>query len=279
MYGVNMQAKEAQAYYDSLFELYAEWGVDYIKADDILTDYPGPYHADEVEAIRKAIDKCGRPMVLSLSPGPAPVKQKDHLTANANLWRMSADFWDRWEKLYEMFYLCNAWTGVGGPVHWPDADMLPLGSIALCGPEGPPRDSLFTADEQRTMLSLWSVFRSPLMMGGDLPTSDSATFDLLTNPEVLAVNQHGENPYQLYRHGPLVAWVSDVPGSRDRYLAMFNLADHPQLVPVEFSQLERGSRLQFRDLWERMDMGVIEKRFAEILPPHGSRLFRISPVQ
>lgn len=279
MYGINMEAEEAQAYYDSIFALYAEWGVDYIKADDILTDYPGPYHAAEIEAIRKAIDKSGRPMVLSLSPGPAPVRESAHLAAHANLWRMSADFWDRWEKLHEMFYLCNAWTGVGGPGHWPDADMLPLGRIALCGPEGPPRDSLFTGEEKRTMLTLWSIFKSPLMMGGDLPSLDADTLALLTNPEVLEANQRGTDPYQLYRHGPLVAWVSDVPASEVRYLALFNLADREQPVPVRFSQLQRGGRLHFRDLWDREDLGVMENEYNPLIPAHGSRLFRISPVR
>lgn len=279
MHGINMEAKGAQAYYDSIFQLYAGWGVDYIKADDILTDYPGPYHAAEIEAIRAAIDNCGRPMVLSLSPGPAPVNQAAHLCANANLWRMSADFWDRWEKLHEMFYLCNAWTRIGGPGQWPDADMLPLGRIALCGPEGPPRQSQFTPDEQQTMLTLWCIFRSPLMMGGDLPTLDEATTRLLTNPEVLEANQHGEHPFQLYRHGPLVAWVSDIPDSTDRYLAVFNLADHEQIVPVKFSQLGRGPRLHFRDLWKRADLGLLEHRLEQFVPAHGSRFYRVSIPQ
>ncbi len=278
MYGVNMETGEAQAWYDSIFELYAEWGVDYIKADDILTDYPGPYHAAEIEAIRSAIDKCGRPMVLSLSPGPAPVNRAAHLAANANLWRMSADFWDRWEKLREMFYFCNAWTGLGDSGYWPDADMLPLGRIALCGPEGPPRSSQFTPEEQKTMITLWSIFRSPLMMGGDLPATGEETFALLTNREVLEANQEGRNPYQLYRHQHLVAWVSEAASGRDRYLALFNLGDRAEPVPVRFSQLDRGSRLHFRDLWSGKDLGVMNNQYAPELPPHGSALYRITPA-
>ncbi|MBD5777963.1 glycoside hydrolase family 27 protein [Pelagicoccus sp. NFK12] len=276
MYGVDMEQEAAQAYYDSLFELYAEWGVDYIKADDILTDYPGPYHAAEIEAIHKAIAKCGRPMVLSLSPGPAPVNQAQHLGAHANMWRMSADFWDRWRKLYEMFYLCNAWTDLGGPGYWPDADMLPMGRIALCGPEGEPRDSLFTTEEQRTMMTLWSIFRSPLMLGGDVPTLDETTLSLLTNEEVLAANKYGENPYQLYRHQTLVAWISDDSKSSDKFLALFNLADKTDTVPVTLEQIGLGPKVALRDLWKKEDLGATEQTIRKELSAHDCAFYRVS---
>lgn len=277
MHGVDHSKDGAQAYYDSLFELYAEWGVDYIKADDILTDYPGPYHKSEIEAIHSAIDKCGRPMVLSLSPGPAPVNQAEHLRDHANLWRMSADFWDQWKKLYEMFYLCNAWTNCGGEGYWPDADMLPMGRIALCGPEGDPRDSLFTFDEQKTMITLWSIFRSPLMLGGDVPTLDRATLSLLTNPEVLEANQKGSKPYQLYRHQTLVAWISEAADG-ERYLALFNLADEADTVPVKFSQIGLGKYLKFRDLWQQKDIGVFENDYSIEIQPHAAAFYKVSTI-
>jgi hypothetical protein len=105
MYGVDMTKKGAPEYYDSLFELYAAWGVDYVKVDDISS----PYHAPEIEAIQKAINKCGRPMVLSLSPGPTPIEQAEHVKKYANLWRISGDFWDRWDALLKMFDLCAEW--------------------------------------------------------------------------------------------------------------------------------------------------------------------------
>jgi alpha-galactosidase len=93
-YGVDMSKPGAQAYYDSIADPYASWGVDYVKADDMSRPYRGP----EIHALSVALRKTGRPIVLSLSPGPAPVDQYDDLKANAQLWRISNDFWDRWQR-------------------------------------------------------------------------------------------------------------------------------------------------------------------------------------
>lgn len=130
MYGVDPSKPGAQEYYNSIFQLYAEWGVDYVKVDDISR----PYRKDEIELIRSAIDNSGRPMVLSLSPGPTPVAEGEHVSKHANLWRMTDDFWDRWDLLYGMFERADAWSDYIGPGHWPDADMLPLGGSELEAP-------------------------------------------------------------------------------------------------------------------------------------------------
>ena len=108
MYGVDMSKPGAQAYYDSVFALLAEWGVDYVKVDDLSRPYF--QNRPEVEAIRHAIDKAGRPMVLSLSPGATDIRAADYVTTHANLWRISDDFWDRWQPLYEMFGRLEKWT-------------------------------------------------------------------------------------------------------------------------------------------------------------------------
>ena len=190
MYGVDPDAKGAQEYYDSIFELYASWGVDYIKCDDIanIEIFPhNPYAARrEIEMIRKAIDKCGRDMVLSLSPGPAPVEEHEHLAAHANLWRMTGDFWDEWEKLYAMFERCYAWQEYVQPGAWPDCDMLPLGRIQKTEELEKYRNryTRFTHDEQITMMTLWGIFRSPLMMGGEMRENDEFTLSLLQNREL-----------------------------------------------------------------------------------------------
>ena len=135
MYGIDASKEGAQAYYDSLFELYASWGVDYVKVDDICNTnaYPNnPYSAEkEIEMIRRAIDKCGRPMVLSLSPGPAVIDKAWHLRQNANMWRITDDFWDQWDLLLEMFWRCEVWERQVSPGCWPDCDMLPIGRLRL----------------------------------------------------------------------------------------------------------------------------------------------------
>jgi alpha-galactosidase len=278
MYGIDETKPGAQEYYDSLIKLYADWGVDYIKVDDILAR--DKYHSWDVEALNKAIEKCGRPIVLSLSPGGgAKLEQAEHLKQYPNLWRISADFWDSWEQLEEQFDLCAQWAPHITPGHWPDADMLTLGRLGRRGPENQmDRISNFTKDEQCTLMTLWSIFRSPLMMGGDLNYLDHFTRDLLTNREVLEVNQNSTNNRQLFRRGNHVAWVADVPGSRDKYVAAFNLGEDPE-TPVYISLDDVGfsGRVMVRDLWKNQDLQTLQKAFAPVLAPHGGGLYRLTP--
>jgi len=223
-YGMR-KSEAAQAYYDSMFKLYASWGVDYIKIDDMLRDFSHPkdsYYAGEIEMVRKAIDRSGRPMVLSLSPGAAPLSHADHLHENANMWRITDDLWDNWGHVYNMFARADEWTPHRGDGRWPDNDMLPLGRVAIRAHAGRSRMSNLSRDEQITLMSLWSISRSPLMFGGDLPSNDEFTLSLLTNPEVLAVDQHSRNNKQLFRDKGKVAWVADAPDG-GKYLALFNL--------------------------------------------------------
>jgi hypothetical protein len=275
MYGVDMSKAGGQAYYDSIVKLYAQWGVDYIKADDMSS----PYHGDEIAALSRAIEKCGRPIVLSLSPGPAPLGQAEDLKKHAQLWRISDDFWDNWKSLKEQFSLCRAWAPHTVPGHWPDADMLPLGRIAIRGERGNNRNTNFTQDEQFTHLTLWCIFRSPLMFGGDLPSNDAFTLALLTNDEVLAVDQHSTGNHELFAEGNQVAWVASVPNSRDKYLALFNLDDHaPVTMGVKWTQLNLSGQCAVRDLWQHKDLGNPDAEFSVEVRPHGARLFRIHPL-
>ncbi len=281
MYGVDLSKPAGQAYYDSIVALYAKWGVDYIKADDM--SWAGKparenYHGAEIGALHRAIEKSGRPIVLSLSPGPAPVDKHAHLATNANLWRISGDFWDNWDSLKKQFALCRTWAPYIAPNHWPDADMLPLGRLRIRGYEDPERLTHFTPAEQRTHITLWAIFRSPLMMGGDLPTLDSATLDLLTNPEVLGVDQHCTRNHELFTRGNHVAWIADVPGSPDKYLAVFNLDDHAtEEVTVRWNELSLGGKCQVRDLWGKKDLGIVDAAFAPKIEPHGAGLYRVAP--
>lgn len=268
MYGLRASHPGAQAYYDSIFALYAEWGVDFVKVDDICNTnaYPhDPYSArGEIELIRRTIDKTGRPMVLSLSPGPAIINEAWHLSQNANMWRMTDDFWDTWPQLKDMFRRCELWQAhVGGGV-WPDCDMLPLGQVGIGFKS--PRETRFTPDEQITLLSLWCIFRSPLMMGGHLPLNSDFTLSLLSNDEVIAVNQLGANPRQLCRSEREAVWCSDAPDG-GLYAALFNLSDEEASValPCELTRFASA-----RDLWNRRDLGTPPA--AITLPAHGSAL-------
>lgn len=220
MYGVDMTKPGAQEYYNSVVALIASWGVDYLKVDDISR----PYHRHEIEAVRRAIDLTGREIVLSLSPGDTPLSAGEHVQQHANLWRISDDFWDHWLPLREQFPRLEKWNAFRTPGAWPDADMLPLGALVLGQ-----RTTRFTPDEQRTLMTLWSIARSPLMHGGDMTKTDEATLALLTNDEVLAVNQRSANNRPLFNRDELIAWTADVPNSSDKYLAVFNIRDRVRL--------------------------------------------------
>ncbi|MBF9238540.1 NPCBM/NEW2 domain-containing protein [Hymenobacter sp. BT683] len=226
MYTVVAGRPGAQEYYDSLFKLYAAWGVDFVKVDDLSS----PYHAPEVEMIRKAIDRSGRKIVLSTSPGETPIAQAQHVAAHANMWRTVGDFWDSWEQLKEHFDVCERWAPHIASGAWPDADMLPLGRLGIRAERGDDRMTRFTRDEQFTLMTLWSIFRSPLMFGGDLPSNDAFTLSLLTNKNVLAMHRNSTRNRQLFRRDNLVAWTADDPATGDKFLALFNAQDQ-ELAP------------------------------------------------
>jgi hypothetical protein len=274
MYGVDMTKPGAQDYYNSEFQQFADWGVDFVKIDDLSSPYP--YHKSEIEAVRAAIDKTGRPMVFSTSPGETPLDQGAHISQHANMWRISNDFWDDWKSLMHQVDLTAKWTDWIGNGHYPDADMLPLGMIR----QGKSM-TRFTPDEQCTLMTLWCIFRSPLIFGGDLTKMDDATLALITNDEVLAVDQHSSNNRQLFRNNGQMAWVADVPNSQDKYLAVFNLADkgsspdNGATVPVKLSDLGFSGSCQIHDLWQHQDLPPAQDSFAPVLPWHGAGLYRV----
>lgn len=218
MYTVDTLKNGAQEYYHSIFKLYASWGVDYVKVDDLSR----PYHQREIEFIRNAIDQSGRPMVFSTSPGATSLQKANHIVNHANLWRICDDFWDNWDALKPQFKRCADWAPYVGAGHWPDADMLPLGRISVRGERGEDRMTGFSQKEQITLMNLWAIFRSPLMFGGDLPSNDAFTLSLLTNDEVLSVNQHSAGNKQLKELNGLIVWTAEVPDSKDKYVALFN---------------------------------------------------------
>lgn len=274
MYGVDMSKDGAQAYYDSLFDLYASWGVDFVKVDDICnTEFKpsDPYSAKrEIEAIRHAIDRCGRPMVLSLSPGPAPLEQGFHLSANADMWRLTGDFWDDWTKLDDMFERCARWYPFSGGGCWPDCDMLPLGRLCVSDRHSGERFCRLTKDEQRTMMNLWCIFRSPLMLGAETANMDAFTLSLLTNDEVLRVNQQGADQRPVRHESKEAVWQSVLPDGMA--VALFNRSDEKRVVSVRADELVLASLRQARDLWSGEVIPAVENTLAISLPPHGSIL-------
>ncbi len=278
MYGVNPNADGAQQYYNSLFELYASWGVDFVKVDDIAnTEFKpyDPYSAKaEIEMIRKAIDSCGRDMVLSLSPGPAQLDRAEHLSENANMWRMTGDFWDVWDKLYEMFDRAEKWYPYVKEGCWPDCDMLPLGNISRNGTCHGPQDrmSQFTHDEQITLMTLWCIFRSPLMFGGELRNNDEWTLSLITNEEVLNVNQHSHSAHPAGDYKGVKIWLSQSEND-EPIIAVFNTAEESRKVTLEFEKFNLNNSYTVRDLWAKTDIAENVKSICTNIDPHGAVLY------
>ncbi len=279
MYGVDVSKPGAQDYYDSLFALYAEWGADLVKVDDLSASKLYGIHADEVVMIRRALDRCGRPMVLSLSPGPAPLEYAPLLETHASMWRLTDDFWDQWAPLKEMFDRCHEWTPHRGPGHWPDPDMLPLGHIGLRSVDGGAGDRFtrFTQDEQRTLMTLWCVSKAPLMFGGELRDNDAWTLALLTNRRVLAIQQSSSGNRQFSRDGDRVVWTAQGDAGQ-LYAALFNLGDAPDTVTLDLGSLSSSGtegRWRAEDLWDGEDPLDVAGALSVQVAPHGVRLFEL----
>ena len=232
MYGVR-SCEAGQRYYDSLLALYASWGVDFIKVDDICAVGFGerPYdRRHEVEMLHRAIERCGRPIVLSLSPGPAEVSESWHYKKYANMWRITDDFWDNWETLLYMFDRCEKWQDHVSQGCWPDCDMLPLGKVGKHF--GQERDCLFTRQEQKTMMTLWCMFSSPLMLGAEMTKLDDWTLSLLCNEELLRLENGQFVSRQVLRDREKCVWCSVHPKTGEYYVALFNLKNEPQEIRV-----------------------------------------------
>ncbi len=262
MYGVR-DTEAGQAYYDSVVSLYASWGVDFIKCDDICnTDNWGEptdrarAGRHEMRMLRRAIDRCGRAIVLSLSPGPALPDMAEEYARCANMWRITDDMWDRWDHVKNMFARCRLWQGHTGAGEYPDCDMLPLGVIG--GKFLDERKSRLTRDEQRTVMTLWCVFGSPLMLGAELTRLDEWTLSLLTNAEVLSLLDPANVRRELSGGEDEVVWELTKPEG-GRYLAVFNLTETPRKAGIDLAGAV--------DVWTGGSAGGQ-------IPSHGCGLYR-----
>jgi alpha-galactosidase len=227
MYTILPDKAGAQEYYNSIFDLYASWGLDFVKVDDLSSPI---YFSGEVEMIRKAIERTGRKIVLSTSPGETPIDHADHVRQHANMWRTVGDFWDSWRQLkehFDVFERWNKWRAYGA---YPDGDMLPIGRIGIRAERGDPRMTNFTRDEQYTLMTLWSIFKSPLMFGGNLPDNDAFTNSLITNKNMLYVLNNSINNQQLFRNEKQAAWIAEDPANGDKFLAVFNIDDREEII-------------------------------------------------
>ena len=281
MYGLFTDNKGAQEYYDSIFELYASWGVDYIKCDDIANTeiFPhNPYSArKEIEMMRKAMDKCGRDMVFSLSPGPAVPELSELYKDVAHMWRITDDFWDNWRLLYDMFSRAKTWCIHTGAGNWPDADMLPIGALRQC--KNPDIRTKFTQDEHYTMMTLWSIFRSPLMIGSEMTKMDEFTMSVLTNTGILEMHKAARNAHEVWRRksedGEAILWTANHAEKSGRYAALFNAGESDAEIGFDLTELELTGAETVTDLWTGKSIPA-EKTLRFNIPKHGAVALWIS---
>lgn len=268
MYGVR-PLPIGRAYYDSLFAMYAAWGVDYVKCDDIARNYPQCER--EIEMISEACRACGREIVLSLSPGPAPLEKAEHLKRYANMWRLTDDFWDSWPLLKQMFERAEKWCVHAGPGHWPDLDMLPVGAIRQI--ESPDQWTRLNEAELRTLMTLWCILPAPLMIGGELTKCDAFTLSLLTNAEVLEMTKAVYASHPLYTHADAAVWIAPRRDGDGLYAALFNLDDKPREMELPLADIGL-SRSAARELWTGRAEQTAVLRAA--LEPHDAAVWRVS---
>jgi hypothetical protein len=270
-----------QAWYDALMKQYASWGVDFLKVDCIASH---PYKAAEIKMIHRAIQHSGRAMLLSLSPGPTALANAAEVAANAQMWRISDDVWDHWnvgkdgsQGVQGQFALAAGWAKYARPGNWPDADMLPIGELSPVPSEGMPRTTRLTEDEQRTMLTLWCIARSPLFLGANLTKMDGFTKSLLTNQGLIDLDQHSVNNKLVGQDGDIVAWTADSTTGPSNYLALFNIGDSSVNVQSTFSAYGfQNDIYKLRDVWMRKELGEHSDVSVE-LPAHGAVLLELKP--
>jgi len=267
-WGIDYSHPDAAAYYSSLAELFASWNVDFVKADDMLW----PYHAKDIETLSAALSRTGREFMLSLSPGvDMSTARSAHLAEHATMWRISNDLWDSWGDVLDQFQRMARWAPLSEPGAWADADMLPLGHIGIRAERGQDRMSLLTAAEQQTLMTLWCISRSPLFVGGDLPTSSPETIALLTNPRVLEINAHATKPTEVMREADYIVWTAELSGAR--VAAVFAVGDAPLELRLPLASIAASDVHDGVDAWSGGRAPIENDALQIELPTHGAALY------
>jgi hypothetical protein len=261
-----------QAWYDSLLRQYAKWGVDFLKVD-CISDHP--YKATEIRQLATAIKHSGRDIVLSLSPGPTQLEHHAEVAELSQMWRISNDIWDVWEGkgfpigIKNQFENAARWAQYTKPGNWPDADMLPIGELRPWPDVGPgPRHTRLTPVEQQTHLSLWAMARSPFIVGANLTLLDKETLALLTNADILKIDQTATASRQVLHQGDLIVWTADLPGKRYA-LAAFNLGDKPMKLDRPLSDFALIGDFNAKNAWTGEQLKSITN-VSTTLEPHAS---------
>jgi alpha-galactosidase len=276
MYGVQGDSPAGQAWYDSILRQYAAWGVDCLAVDDLAN----PFRAAELRAIRRAIDRCGRPVTLSIGPGEISVTHASDVEIEANQWRITPASWDQWASVEPAFDRVDAWKGREGPGHWLDAGTIPFGHIGLRNRlRGPDRPTRLTRDEQMTVLTLWSLASSPLILGMNLPDNDPWLQSLLTNDEMLAIDQDplGKPALRAVNADAKEVWVKELANG-DKAFGYFNRTDQPAQVVIFWPEAGLTGPCWVRDVWNREVRAEADRGLEVQVEPHGAVLLKLHQI-
>jgi hypothetical protein len=251
-----------------------------------------PYKPAEIRMIAAAIKKSGRPIVLSLSPGPTQLEHAAEVARYAQMWRISNDIWDGWRfpsdtaadaypsGVASQFDRLVKWNRHVRPGGWPDADMLPFGWLGPRPGLGEARASRLSHDEQRTQFSLWAITRSPLMLGNNLTQLDRFTRSIIANRKIIAVNQTAweSHPVAALPPGFEQAQVWTARGGTRakpvRYVAFFNLKDVPAQLSATWNELGIEGSHPAVELWSGTKVPP-GRRIKVVLPAHGSAVYEL----
>lgn len=244
---------------------WAEWGIDYLKYDW------NPNEVPETQEMYNALRSCGRDVVLSLS-NSTPFTNAPALSKIANCWRTTGDIRDTWDSMSKKGFGEDKWERFACPGHWNDPDMLVVGQVGW----GNPHPTKLTPAEQYTHLTLWCLLSAPLLLGCDLDQLDDFTLNLLTNDEVLAVDQDalGKQALAVLEQGGLRIYAKDLEDG-SKAVGLFNLGDTETMVTVNWSDLRLAGKHVVRDLWRQKDLGKFSTKFEMAVASHGAEMVRI----
>ncbi len=245
-------------------QTYAQWGIDYLKYDwcsagDLKLDMKAAY-----TKMRDALQKTGRPIVYSLCQYGLHEVWRWGPEVGGNLWRTTGDIEDDYGRMAYIGFGQNGLEKYAGPGHWNDPDMLEVGNGKM------------NADEYRTHMSLWCILAAPLLAGNDLTTMTPETVAMLTNREVLAVDQDpaGKQGYRIWQEGPLEIWMKPLADG-GKAVGLFNRGYAPTSMTLNFRDLGISGAASLRDLWQHKDLGQMRNSFTTTVPGHGVVMVKV----
>lgn len=248
---------------------WAAWGIDYLKYDW------NPNEPPETQEMYDALRQSGRDIVLSLS-NSTPFTNAPALSKIANCWRTTGDIRDTWVSMSKKGFGEDKWEPFAHPGHWNDPDMLVVGQVGW----GSPHPTRLTPDEQYTHITLWCLLAAPLLLGCDLEKLDAFTLNLLSNDEVLAVDQDalGNQAHCIASEGDTLAYAKALE-SGGKAVGLFNLDSAPTVVKVRWADLGISGKMAVRDLWRQKDLGEYEDEFELTVAGHGAELVKLQPAR